>query len=61
MNKEQPLSYQQLSRAVELIQDFMEMEGLEFWVTQTRGDEVVAKKWVSNNILQRQFLEEQYG
>ena len=53
-----PLSYEQLSRAVELIQDFMEEEGLEFWDTWTRGDEVVAKKWVSNDILQRQFLEE---
>ena len=57
MNKKQPLSYQQLSRAVEVIQDFMEEEGLEFWETGIRGDEYKARRWVNKDILQR-FLKE---
>ena len=57
MNKREPLSYQELERAVEYIQDFMEMEGLEFWETSIRGDAYEARRWVSKDVLRR-FLEE---
>ena len=57
MNGKALLSYQQLERAIELIQDFMETECLEFWKTGIKGDEYKPRHWVSKDILQR-FLKE---
>ena len=57
MNGKPLLSYQELNKAVEIIQDFMETEGLEFWITSIRGDEYKAGRWVSKDILQRMLKE----
>ena len=48
-----PLSYEQLLRAIEVVEDFMETEGLEFWITIIRGDEYKPKRWVSKDILRK--------
>jgi len=57
MKKEPVLSDEQLRKAIEIIQDFMETEGLEFWVTQIRGDAFVAKEWKDSDILVHGILE----
>ena len=57
MTRKPLLSYEQLSRAIEIVEDFMETEGLEFWITRIRGDEYKPVERVSTDILQH-LLEE---
>ena len=58
MNRKSLLSYQQLGKAIEIIEDFMEEEGLEFWETRIKGDNFKPVRWVSKDVLQR-ILKEQ--
>ena len=57
MNEKPLLSYQQLSKAIEIVEDFMEEEGLEFWETRIRGDEFKPVRRVSTDILRRMLKE----
>ena len=47
----------QIIRAVEIVQDFMEREGLELWITRIRGDEFKPVRWVSPDILKQVIKE----
>jgi len=51
------LSVEQLVRAVELVEDFLETEGLEFWRTIVKGDDYKPIRWVSRDSLQRLVVE----
>ncbi|GAH49983.1 unnamed protein product [marine sediment metagenome] len=57
MNGKPLLSHQELGKAIEIIKDFMEEEGLEFWETRIRGDEFKPIRRVSTDILQRMLKE----
>ena len=54
-----PLSYEQLNHAVEIIEDFMETEGLAFWITIIKGDEYKPVRWVSPDILRSLAIDEE--
>lgn len=57
MNGKPLLSDEQLKGAVEIIEEFMEREGLEFWITTIRGDEYKPVRWVSKDILRKTYKE----
>lgn len=47
------MNKRQLGCAIEIVREFMETEGLEFWITTIRGDGDIPVRRVSTDILQR--------
>ena len=47
------LSYEQIHHAIEIVEELMEIEGLEFWITIIKGDEYKPMRRVSTDILRR--------